>query len=372
MLSGETSSKRHLSEGLAVDCQGTGFLLEKSILSLDAPDSATFNFISSIQDLMTQAGALSNQRQTLISQEASEYLHGHVSSANILPCPYFRPISMGSLSAELLPSGAGCGAALLRIEKSGHSLLYARGWSLGDSQALRSICVKPANTLLLCPDHDPSTISHVAERRETTRFLELCQRLVEAGTVVTAVVPGFGPLLVLAQALHARGLPVKVDSWGEKILQGARRSTADDRSPSWMTAPERFDRIEKNTKRAGASASSPQNASGAVLLLLRPSLKGLRRSQFPERTVWVQVGPSPEGASSDQRPSQPRWMESITYSAHFPISFLPDVIACQELASLVHPNQILLAGQGAASLAPSLVRLGHRTQVMHPFPETLF
>lgn len=372
MLSEETSSQGHLSEGLAVDCQGDGFLVEKSILSLDAPDSATFNFVSSIQDLLAQAGALSNQRQTLLSQEAWAYLHEHVSGANILPCPYFRPISLGSLSAELLPSGAGCGSALLHIEKGGQSLLYARGWSLGDSQALRSISVKPADTLLLYADHDPTTIHHAAEKRETIRFLEFCDRLVEAGTVVTAVVPGFGPLLVLSQALQARGISVRVDSLGEKILQGARRSTADDRSPSWMTAPERFDRLEKGAKRNSSSDSYREKTAGAVLLLLRNSFKGLRRSLLPEKTVWVQVGLSPEQGGSDHRAGQPRWMESITYSALFPISFLPDAVACQELANMVSPSQILLAGQGAALLAPGLARQGYRTRLMSTFPETLF
>jgi hypothetical protein len=370
MLNEEPSSQKTPSNRLATECLGTGFLIENGILSLDAPDSATFNFISSIQDASMLNGPLNFQRQTLLSQEANTFISANSAGTNVLPCPYFRPISLGSLSVELLPSGAGCGSSLLRAEKNGHSLLYAHEWSLSDSQALRSISIKPADTLLLRIDHNPSSVSHVSDKRETARFLEFCGTLVNAGTVVAAVVPAFGPQLILTQALQARGIPVRIESFSARLLASARASTSDSAAPTWMTAPLRFNRTEKG--RHHQQEHSAEAGKGAVLILPKPALKNLRRSHLPEKTVWVEVGPNTEDHQGSHRAGEPRWLSGITYSAHFPISFLPDSSAFQELTQLVNPTQVLLAGHGASALEQGLGRHNHKARLINPFPETLF
>ncbi|MEY2987590.1 MAG: hypothetical protein RJB13_1111, partial [Pseudomonadota bacterium] len=127
--------------------------LEHSVLALDAKAYGQINFLSNASE--AYFSGKTGGKQLLVSPETHRILAGKLTKAAFLPCAYFRPIMIGNLRVELLPSGHGAGSSFLRVEKKGDSLLYASHWSNRTSSLLRRATPKPSDTLLLKLHCDP-------------------------------------------------------------------------------------------------------------------------------------------------------------------------------------------------------------------------
>ena len=121
--------------------------IEHAILALDAQTSGHINFLSSVGP--SYCGGKMSGKQILVSHEAHRILAQKFPKAAFLPCSYFRPIVLGNLQVELIPSGHSPGSSFLRVEKKNDSLLYAAHWSKRTSSTLRRAAFRQAETLLL-------------------------------------------------------------------------------------------------------------------------------------------------------------------------------------------------------------------------------
>ncbi len=337
-----------------IDKLAEGYVIESSILSLDALDQANFNFCSSAHGLFFAPGALTPRKQTLLSQEAFDFLKWRGIPGNFLPCPYFRKVSLGSLTVELLPSGMGCGSSFLRIEKGTESLFYAKEWGFHESGALRAAQIKPADTLILEVNHDLLCLSGAAERRELMRFFDTCSKITRAGEWVIAVVPSFGPTQMVLHRLHARGIPTYVDHSGYRALTALQVEMPENEAPPWVGHTRKF------------SPSEAQSQPG-VLLLNKESLKNVKRKHLPEG-VWLWLGSD----AADHSYVRPQWIDNIAFSETFSTQFKPDLSDLNQLISGVSPQRIVISGLTAASLGQALRRQGHSVIVHAPLMQTLF
>lgn len=352
-----STSFGHHGKSITLERVGSGYILENGILSLNSPDAAIFNFSCNPVDVFESTRRQPGQKQTLMSQETFDQIKWKGLPGNFLPCPFFRPISLGSLTVELRPSGAGCGSSLLYAEKKGASLLYAKEWLLTEYSALRGASPRPADHLVLSIDHRPGERTHMRRKKELERFGSTCQAIVQAGSSVVAVSPGYGPSHVLLQKLTELGIPCLIDLTGYKVLEALQLASGvgSEPSPSWLQKT-------RKTSQALAKSSDP-----AVILLTKEALKAVRRTQLPQAT-WLWVGSDLESHSY----ARPSWLEKITFSDIFRLDFNPDLQELLKLIDLTSPRQITLQGPYAQDLHQDLEKLGIPVSAHQPLMQTLF
>lgn len=336
--------------------------IEHSVLSLDAKQHGRINFLSNAAE--TFFSGKTGGTQLLVSPEAHRIIAGKMSKAVFLPCTYFRPIVIGNLRVELLPSGHGPGSSFLRVEKKGDSLLYASHWSNRASPLLRKAAPKTANTLLIKLHNDPATLFATTVRREIERFTEFCMKLTRAGEKVIVVVDSWGSAHHLVAALTELRIPVGIDKYLQTLFNvehEIHNHTAEllDHTPVNDT-PLRWTQGAK-TQWVDVNSSQP-----CVALISKEGMLSRRQRHLPQG-IWIWTGLD-----------QPRFMQStpvsqITFTEQFSIQFFPDLNEIEDLVKETSPKQVLVCGDGAQTCVHHLTRKGIDAQVFAPPRlETLF
>jgi hypothetical protein len=339
----ETQKQARSLDSMRIEELNDGFLVEYPILSLDLLDEASFNFCSSVRETLFAPMSRAPERQTLLSEEAFNILKWRGMPGSFLPCPYFRKISLGSLTVELLPSGEGGGSSFLHVTKgtqSGTSLLYAHNWSLYSSRVLRAAAPKPADELVLRLRQNPLESSHTQDKREIARFLDLATKLTSAGEWVVAVLPSLGPTQMIASELHSRGVDIYLDSWNFKTTQALKVDEIQEGVQGWIHAAKKL-------------ATKPSQDRPGIIIL---SKEGLRPGKTPSlpNAIWCCFDCDPIGMHTSHLATP----LGITFSEHFAVKLCPDITDILALIENVKPRHVTVAGPGATAVTTSLARHG--------------
>ncbi|MFK7823357.1 MAG: hypothetical protein AB8G05_04340 [Oligoflexales bacterium] len=155
-------------ETLRIVSTEDGLHLKDSILWLDAYSTGQLSFLSvareSIKNLLPQV---------IATEETVKVLEAFRKKPNALVCQYNRPFSIGQLKMELLPSGHSFGGALLYLETSHQSLLYAPSLQTLKIPTHRQLQLRKAKTLILqAHTPDPLQSPSKTRNREKEAFLD--------------------------------------------------------------------------------------------------------------------------------------------------------------------------------------------------------
>ncbi|MBM3382080.1 MAG: hypothetical protein FJY29_06525 [Betaproteobacteria bacterium] len=337
--------------------------VEHGILSLDADIAGHINFLSSALPAFNTGKA--GGKQLLVSHEAHRILAGKMPKSAFLPCTYFRPISLGHLQVELLPSGHSPGSSFLRVEKKNDSLLYASHWSNRPTTMLRRAAFRPANTLLLKLHKDPSALFATSARREQERLGEFCGKLLRAGERVIVVADSAGTAHHIVGLLTELRLPVALDKHLQILME-----TESELHPSVAAIQVGSTTSQPPSGRWNQGARTqwvdPQSTQPAVLILSKDHLLARRQRSLPQG-IWVWTG------LDAHLISQCAWLAHLTFAEHFAIQFAPDLSEVEELVRDTQPRHVLVCGEGAQTCVHHLTRRGIDAQVFAPPRlETLF
>lgn len=124
-----------------------GVHLEGTILWMDATRGREMSFVShsGIPGIRNHAKILCTDRTARLATR----LRRGGRRLNALVCPYGRPFSLGPLRMELLPSGYALGAAQLRVELGGASVLFTGDLSLRPIPGVEPAVAPRADVLVL-------------------------------------------------------------------------------------------------------------------------------------------------------------------------------------------------------------------------------
>jgi hypothetical protein len=337
--------------------------IEHAILALDAQRSGHINFMSSAGPAFC-SGRLAG-KQILVSHEAHRILVHKFPKSAFLPCSYFRPIVLGNLNVELLPSGESPGASFLRIEKKKDSLLYAAHWSKRQTAALRRASFKQADTLLLKLQNDPSALFATSVRRELERLTEFCAKLLRAGERVVVVADACGAAHHIIGALTEQRIPVCPD----KNLLPLLLSENSSNVVTQAQAPNKLTTADGTRWNQGAMTLWVDNPAQqpCVVLASKEHLLARKQRSIPNG-IWVWTGLMDQHLA-DRCP----WLAHLNFADSFALNFAPDLSEVDDLVSEVHPKQVLVCGEGAQTCVHHLTRRGIDAQVFAPPRlETLF
>lgn len=341
--------------------------IEHAILALDAQTSGHINFISSVGPAYC-SGKLAG-KQILVSHEAHRILAQKFPKAAFLPCSYFRPIVLGHLQVELIPSGESPGSSFLRVEKKHDSLLYASHWSNRPTSMLRRAAFRQADTLLLKLQSDPSAILATSVRRELERLAEFCSKLLRAGERVVIVADACGAAHHIVGVLTEQRIPVSPDKHLAALF------SVETESPSGVAIAS----LNNSNSTASSSGGARWNQGArtqwvenpatqpCVVLLSKEHLLARRHRTLPQG-IWVWTGLSDHHAAAHCP-----WLAHLSFADQFSLHFAPDLSEIESLISEVRPKQVLVCGEGAQTCVHHLTRRGIDAQVFAPPRlETLF
>ncbi|MFZ9521820.1 MAG: hypothetical protein ACO3A4_15225 [Silvanigrellaceae bacterium] len=340
--------------------------IEHAILALDAQVSGHINFISGVGP--SYCGGKISGKQILVSHEAHRILAQKFPKAAFLPCSYFRPIVLGNLQVELIPSGHSPGSSFLRVEKKGDSLLYASHWSKRTSPTLRRAAFRQADTLLLKLQSDPAALFATSVRRELDRLSEFCAKLLRAGERVVLVTDACGAAHHILGVLTEQRIPICPDKHLQALFQ------AESEFPNFSiatavphgSAPRPAENARWNN---GASTQWVDNPAQqpCVIMVSKEHLLARRQRSLPQG-IWIWTG------LHDQfNASQCPWLAHVNFADQFTTHFAPDLSEIDDLVQEVRPKQVLICGEGAQTCVHHLTRRGIDAQVFAPPRlETLF
>jgi hypothetical protein len=117
-----------------------GIHLRGTSLWFDSAKKAKFSFISS-----ANIGRFVPSEKVIATPETLRLIEKRIRKSVALACPYNRPFTIGSVQAELIPSGYMPGSAQIEIQKAGRSIIYA-----GDINLRQSLTSVPAR-VKRCP-----------------------------------------------------------------------------------------------------------------------------------------------------------------------------------------------------------------------------
>lgn len=153
-----------------------GIQLSDSILWLDARFTTDLSFLSSASGLSGRTPS-----QVITTEETCRLLTMNRIQLNALICPYNQTISIGPLRLELLPSGAGLGAASLYIETPNGNIMYAPKLQPQKTGVSRMMQLKSAETLVLGAHTPYPPHHHPSRKKEKDRLLQTVQAYLERG-----------------------------------------------------------------------------------------------------------------------------------------------------------------------------------------------
>lgn len=131
--------KVHLIFSLMIEFD-KGIHLRGTSLWFDSAKKAQFSFISS-----ANIGRFVPSEKVIATPETIRLIEKRIRKSVALACPYNRPFTIGSVQAELIPSGYMPGSAQIEIQKAGGTILYT-----GDINLRQSLVSGPAR-VKMCP-----------------------------------------------------------------------------------------------------------------------------------------------------------------------------------------------------------------------------
>ncbi len=333
---------RTSGEDIQLSSENGVVALEHTVLTLDAEQSTLVNFLSSPGPAYLR-GKVSG-KQVLLSDEAYRILVARFPQTPFLPCPYFRPIVLGNLSIELLPSGESPGSSFLRVQKNQDSLFFASFWSKQSSSAFRKAVFKPSHMLLLKLHANPFQVPGTNARKEVDRLIEFAQKILRAQENLVIAADSFGEAQHLASRLQAAGLATACDARLHAIMKTLGESMPPTEVPAWLR---------------GLRKHSVQATEPAVVLVSKEQLLAQRPRSLP-KGVWAWLGN--ELPQAFQQP----WMSGLTFVDAFAIHNAPDTAEIQTLVSEVRPSQVLVYGEGAPQVVQWLAGRGVPAELFAP------
>jgi hypothetical protein len=170
-----------------------GIHLRGTSLWFDSVKKAKFSFISS-----ANIGRFTPSEKVIATPETLRLIEKRIGKSVALACPYNRPFTIGSVEAELIPSGYMLGAAQIEIKIAGKSLLYTGDINLRRSHTAEPVRVKGCPMVILkCTNGSPEYEFPPAE--DVIRSLsEFIDRSFSSGSVpvLLAEAPGMAEELV--------------------------------------------------------------------------------------------------------------------------------------------------------------------------------
>lgn len=128
-----------------------GIHLRGTSLWFDSVKKSKFSFISN-----ANIGKFSPSEKVIATPETLRLIENRIKNSVALACPYNRPFTIGSVEAELIPSGYMPGAAQIEIKTSGRSILYTGDISLRRWLTAEPIRIKGCPIVILkCANGSP-------------------------------------------------------------------------------------------------------------------------------------------------------------------------------------------------------------------------
>jgi len=182
-----------------------GIHLRGTSLWFDSVKKSKFSFISN-----ANIGKFSPSEKVIATPETLRLIEKRIRNSVALACPYNRPFTIGSVEAELIPSGYMPGAAQIEIKTAGRSVLYTGDICLRRSLTSEPIRIKGCPMVILkCTNGSPK---YEFPRAEDVigSISEFVERTLTSGSVpvLLAETPGMAEELVkrLGEAGHKVGV----------------------------------------------------------------------------------------------------------------------------------------------------------------------
>jgi hypothetical protein len=359
---------------IQLSTEGDVVQLEHRLLALDSDNSnSRFRFISGPISKIQKPGASTSESssgQAVVSFDTFRILSEHGVSEGLLPLHFFRPFSLGNLGLELLPSGAGPGSALLRVEKKSDSMLYAHKWSRRKSHAFQHIYTKPSETLLLNLESDPFLQHDESSfRKELERLISVTEKVTKTGATVILSTPSFGMAQHIGYHLHKAQIQSVWDKDLFSTAKGVRGLLPSSEVPLWLrnlTALRKSSSVQ--------SKNSALETKGIVYLVSKERLNNPKASRPSaaenavfSKGVFFWVGSEiPRGFLGSGSQKWP-------FTENFTLANQPNLSDISELILQVKPKHTLLYGENAEATAQWLRRKNQPAQVFQAsHNETLF
>ncbi len=195
-----------MKNGLKILSTEDGLFLNDFILSFDSRRSKDLSFLSSALNPFLNISA-----HIMTTEETMRILKVFGRRPNSLICQYNRSFSVGNLQMEFLPSGGLLGGASLFVETDRGTILYAPLLrTQNELLNLRSMQLKPANSLVLNAFHPIHLPSKLKKRQETNRFVQKVKNDISHGRWPVIVCPPVGLAQEVSHLLIQHEIPVAV------------------------------------------------------------------------------------------------------------------------------------------------------------------
>ncbi len=182
-----------------------GIRVGDSILWLDSQFSPGLSFLSGASNVKSRTSS-----RVLATEETARLLAINNIRLNALTCEYNHTVAIGQFKLELLPSGAGLGAASLFVEHRQSSLLYAPRLQPQKSGISRTMQLKNAETLILGAYTPYPPAHHPSRKKEKERLLHTVQSYIEAGKSPVLVCEPYAIAQEICKLLAEASVPLAV------------------------------------------------------------------------------------------------------------------------------------------------------------------
>ena len=183
-----------------------GVHVEGSVLWMDASRGREMCFVShsGLPGIRNHAKILCTDRTARLATR----LRKGGRRLNALVCPYGRPFSLGPLRMELLPSGYALGAAQLRVEIAGSSILYTGDLSLQAVPGVEAAATPSADVLVLDASAARPGTTLPPHREVVGRLMAFVEATLAVGEAPMLLCDPVGTAQQVLPLLQERGIPV--------------------------------------------------------------------------------------------------------------------------------------------------------------------
>lgn len=182
-----------------------GIRIGDSILWLDAQFTSDLSFLSGASSLKSRTNS-----KVIATEETCRLLAINNMRLNALVVAYNQTVSIGQFKLELLPSGAGLGAASLFVENRHGTLLYAPRLQPQKTGISRTMQLKRADTLILGAYTPYPPSHHPSRRKEKERLLHTMQAYIEQGISPILVCEPYAIAQEICKLLAEASVPLAV------------------------------------------------------------------------------------------------------------------------------------------------------------------
>ena len=300
-----------------------GIHLRGTSLWFDSVKKARFSFISS-----ANIGKFVPSEKVIATPETIRLIEKKIRKSVVLACPYNRPFTIGSVQAELIPSGHMLGSAQIEIQKSGKTIIYTGDINLRQSLTSETAQVKGCHILILkCAYGSPKYGFPPAEEviNSLSGFIDSA---LSSGSVPVLLAEAFGIAEELVKRLGAAGYRLGV----HRSIFGA------------MKIYEEF-----GVGFDGCELFKPKKTEGRVLVFpLKPGAKEI--GDIRNKRV---------GAVIESAPDEQSYLKTL-YGADevFPLSNRAGFRDLLKFVESAGPEKVFLTGAESSGFARTLRKMG--------------